>query len=643
MIELRGSRYNGGGHHTFGDFEIYTRLFKECKSWIAGGRSLYIIGGRKLGKSTLLTQLNDSFLDEFNERQSWLFPIYWDLETLERPFTTSRFFKLLADKIDKKIISEIKKTGNENDLPPSVQIDDEDSCYQFIEYIKTNLDHCSKMALNIRLIILLDECETLLKFPQAHNLIANLRSIISKECEFRVQLIITGFRKLNEYTDPETNSSPLKGALDPIFLEPFNKREFDSFIEPLAGTPPDIESGELSEVLWNLTGGHPCLAQVICGYLQSGLSIQKAQLRSIDHHRMREFKVLLSYFNNQDHERFREILDDSCPYHEDKDDFLVYSGFVVKKNNRVSAPCKIFNDWYIDRSNFALAPPATVKHSCPFPDVPQDLITAVTDSELALFVGSGLSLGKDVHGDFPAWSQIPELLLDQCLRLGCANEEEIASRRNLFKNPKSLNNMLSDLDGVKELLGLKYQTALNQIFRPREAKCGTVHRAIEELGMAALLTTNYDQIIEQAGGPPDRTIYTWKEADYALADLKDDRKILLKIHGTAERKNTIILTSSEYGRLENDKSYRNIIQYLFQKFTFLFIGYGLNDPLDLDKRLKGTADVFKNGACTHYALLKQPRAEDQDRLLRDYNIKIISYHDHDEILSFILKLKELRP
>lgn len=273
------------------------------------------------------------------------------------------------------------------------------------------------------------------------------------------------------------------------------------------------------------------------------------------------------------------------------------------------------------------------------PTLPNSVLEAYRSNTLAFCVGSGLSLSHDVQGNFPKWQQLPLRLLDACKRLNVLDVKHIQSKRNYFNVRMSLENMLAELGSLRTALGRNYQEALNDIFRPKNAAPGMVHRTLCQLEVRTLLTTNYDALIEKVRETPHRQVYTWKESTLALSDLQSDRKILFKIHGTAERHDTVVMTEREYHEVRSDQQYRAVLSYLFQAHTFLFLGYGLNDPLDLDLVLKWNAEVFHSAARRHYALLRDARNEDQDRYLREYNVQVISYDDHTRLPEILGELR----
>ncbi len=267
------------------------------------------------------------------------------------------------------------------------------------------------------------------------------------------------------------------------------------------------------------------------------------------------------------------------------------------------------------------------------------LLEAYRANALALFVGSGLSLGRDVRGNFPTWSQLPQRLLDACERFDVLDNQAIEAKRSTFKSRMRLEVMLAELGSLCTALERDYQKALNDIFRPADAAPGAAHEAVTRLGVRAILTTNYDSLLEETRESPRRTPYTWRESHLALNDLESGRNVLLKVHGTAERHDTVVMSELEYHKARSDLSYQKVLSHLLQRYTFLFIGYGMNDPLDLDLVLKWNAEAFKSVARRHYALLKDPSDTDRDRYEREYNIQVIRYSDHADLPAILEELR----
>lgn len=312
-----------------------------------------------------------------------------------------------------------------------------------------------------------------------------------------------------------------------------------------------------------------------------------------------------------------------------------------------------------DRVKTPTVAPPTASPGAPMaspPMIPPRLVKAQQERRLVPFVGAGLSLASDVAGNFPSWRAVPGRLLDECDDYSVWQDDaERAARRAVLiettpagdrPRPMSLDDLLAGLDEVKRKLGRHYPAAITSVFRPSAAARGAAHRAIMDLGATAVLTSNYDELLEMAEGPPTRTPYTWKQSADALADLKQGRKVLFKVHGTATDASSIVLTAGEYRTAHEDPAYRHVLEHLVASRSFLFVGFGLDDPYDLDVTLRDNATLLAQAAELHFALLKRS-ADPQDdvdlqaRLRSSYNVATIFYDDHDQVVPFLEALAKV--
>ncbi|WP_437325784.1 SIR2 family protein [Sorangium sp. So ce381] len=284
-------------------------------------------------------------------------------------------------------------------------------------------------------------------------------------------------------------------------------------------------------------------------------------------------------------------------------------------------------------------PPTAAAPSFSFPPL---LVEAYRQNKLAVLFGSGLSMARDVMGKFPRWNELPERLFEQAQNHGVLAPQQLDGLRTVLKGGHlSLEGMLRLLDLPKDALrgARRYQAALNAIFRPPNATPGDVHRALVELGLGVLVTTNYDQLVEKA--EPARQPYTWKKSDGVLSDINEGRKVLYKIHGTADDEDTVVMTRSEYDAAARDEPYQRTMSYLLQTYTFLLVGYGINDPLDLDLIFELNIRAFGSATSLHYALMNDPH--DRDRWQRELNVQVVPYHNHDDLPAILRALRATKP
>ncbi len=290
--------------------------------------------------------------------------------------------------------------------------------------------------------------------------------------------------------------------------------------------------------------------------------------------------------------------------------------------------------------------------SADHPPLPPSLVAVRRAGKLIPFVGAGLSLGTDVKGGFPTWGDLPRRLLDECKPHHWQDDHDRQTLRARFFKPDpadatkevprvmTLRAMLSELDVVKQKLGDDYGNALSAIFRPRDAAPGAAHQAIMALGPRIVLTTNYDLLLEAVEGPLLRQPYTWLNSAKALGDLTAGRNVLFKLHGSAEDEASVVLTQDEYAEVRKHAAYRTVVDHLLIANSFLFVGYGMSDPHDLDIVLAENTSALRGAGSIHYALLKrlsseQAEADRREMLFRDHRIAVIPFDNFTEVVPFL--------
>jgi len=257
---------------------------------------------------------------------------------------------------------------------------------------------------------------------------------------------------------------------------------------------------------------------------------------------------------------------------------------------------------------------------------PKDLLDAIISGEAISIVGSGLS----VAAGLPSWRKLLELMINEC-------EQHVID----FSEGDELRNLLKEgsfaevADECRSRLGSSlYRNFIQRIFHPACAKPTPTHRLICQLGFSAILTTNYDNILEQAymesrgdyGIPP---VYT-QENVAQLARLASERRFfILKMHGQPEDIDTIILTERDYQKIiHQHPAYRTALSTIFSTRTVVFIGYGHRDS-DLNFILSEQVSVFKGFGRRHFAFLANPRKILLESFSKNYNVTVIPYDSKD--------------
>jgi hypothetical protein len=625
-------------------FVGYEAMRKSLLRGLRDGKSFALLGGRRCGKTSLLLKIQQelglSGLAPFH-----VLPRLLDIQALV-PHSPFEFFSRIYSLTTEGLSVEPW------DTPPERQHYQE--FLTRLEKARPQLEQAhGPRWLVVLLVDELDAAPASLPDDECFQNFRNLLSASRFKSHFRA--VASGCSGMGQMIG---SSSPLN-ILDPEYtriLTPAEARELIS-----AGFPQGLEAGAEAELLAR-TGRHPYALQGLLGLLWEQPRpitqdmVRKAAWR-FSRDRIDTFKEWLEDIHEEgracygalalagDAALSTKAIRAQVPRGVSVSEglrTLSYHGLIDEEDPehpRIAG--SLFKDWFLDQTPDAPPVPASAapRASSAGSGFPPPLLEAFHSKRLALFVGSGLSLARDVQGSFPTWKQLPQRLLDACERLGTAEPRFIQAKRSMFEDDMRLEVMLAELGSLRSTLGRSYQQALDDIFRPRNPVPGAVHQAMARLGPSAILTTNYDPLIEELPETPRRHVYTWRESTQALNDLKSGRHVLLKIHGTAERADTVVMTELEYHHARADRSYQAVLSHLLQEYTFLFLGYGMNDPLDLDLVLKWNADVFHSAARRHYVLLKDPRGEDRDRYLREYNVQVSPYDDHGRLPDILEELR----
>ena len=231
------------------------------------------------------------------------------------------------------------------------------------------------------------------------------------------------------------------------------------------------------------------------------------------------------------------------------------------------------------------------------PDIPDEIEHALRNNELVLFCGAGISVQKGLPTFKKLVKQVCKKLgidikttpilneawkrkhYDKVLDLVEGNESFSVSREDLRK---AVINILEKRKS-KEVQDEKGKKSTRNNHKGKS----DIHKALLDLSALPgnkghrLVTTNFDRLFFEAGlkralsdsapklAPPKKE--TWKNLTF--------------LHGVIDEKHdpegdNLILTEKDFGRayLHDNWATRFVIQ-LFQDFTVLFIGYGLNDPM----------------------------------------------------------------
>lgn len=179
------------------------------------------------------------------------------------------------------------------------------------------------------------------------------------------------------------------------------------------------------------------------------------------------------------------------------------------------------------------------------------------NEQLVLFVGAGASRSAGM----PSWNQAVQSVAD---KLGII----VNSPNDFLRIPQYYYNSR----GKKE-----YSQLMQEVFMYRNyLSPQLVHDYIIKFNTQTIVTTNYDNLIEQAAEKNSEMIRVISK-DSDLPYRKAGRE-LIKIHGDFENDNFVLKEEDYLKYSQNFKLIENYIKSIIGTKVVLFIGYSFNDP-----------------------------------------------------------------
>jgi hypothetical protein len=233
------------------------------------------------------------------------------------------------------------------------------------------------------------------------------------------------------------------------------------------------------------------------------------------------------------------------------------------------------------------------------PEPSPDLVEALNEGRAIAIVGSGLT--TQVGG--PRWDD----LLYGILAEACETRPEEAGRiKAAFQEIKD-NHLLGAAGLLKSILSSGFPNAVvrqmewKRALLPREEiketddifdalfkTCGPRekrnlissinHRMIMQLPFRAIITTNYDRLLEQASTAEKISSVFTRSHPYLPKRVVESKWFLLKVHGCVDTPEDIILSRDDYRKALFSEPLHEVLDSLFKTNEKFWIGYGHNDP-----------------------------------------------------------------
>lgn len=216
------------------------------------------------------------------------------------------------------------------------------------------------------------------------------------------------------------------------------------------------------------------------------------------------------------------------------------------------------------------------------PPVPLEIVEAVNQGRLAIFIGAGASC---IMG-YPDWPTLAEMVIDACRSYVRLNYwEELVPPKLWAKctqlakeEPKKAltvcHQLFKDHDHEQAFFECAAGCLRSPLRHYSPDNIGDIYKEIYGL-RGFFLTTNMDPEFDQRFR--DKNQFRIPE-DPTLVD----RAMLYHLHGTVMLPETMVLTTQQYLNCYRDPSTIRFLEWVFAKNVVLFIGYGLHEYEVLD-------------------------------------------------------------
>lgn len=178
---------------------------------------------------------------------------------------------------------------------------------------------------------------------------------------------------------------------------------------------------------------------------------------------------------------------------------------------------------------------------------------ASKQGRLVVFVGAGVSNNSEV----PTWSKLISEMKDEC---GAENETDDLRIAQLYK----------DARGEKE-----YMDKVKEILKYNKVAPNAIHKSILDLKPCHIITTNYDNLIEQEIEKESKQFDIIK-GDVDMPNMSYPNS-LIKMHGDFDRNNIVLTESDYYNYARNFPLIRSFVLSLFASKLVVFIGFSFSD------------------------------------------------------------------
>ena len=207
----------------------------------------------------------------------------------------------------------------------------------------------------------------------------------------------------------------------------------------------------------------------------------------------------------------------------------------------------------------------------PLPDPPEELIQSCADGDCVAFVGAGMG----AQAGLPTWRPFIQSLLTEVSKRKLLDTTQSRSFQEAFVEGQTdvvADGLVNSLRGRENVL---YEL-LSSTFLPQDTRPTRAHTLLRSLNLCAVLTTNFDNLLDTTFSDRIEAVYTPQDADKLLAALTKRQFFLLKLYGALDRTDSVLLAPFQYiEAMARNLLFSRFMESLFSSRTLLFVGASL--------------------------------------------------------------------
>lgn len=277
------------------------------------------------------------------------------------------------------------------------------------------------------------------------------------------------------------------------------------------------------------------------------------------------------------------------------------------------------------------------------PMPPESLIKDCIAGEAVLYAGAGLS----ARAGFPTWQPFLQGLLDWAIKNNVIEPNLAESNLAAIEQGSGgsvADSIISALQNIQNSPQEILHDYLRQIFSKSPTLPDT-HHILGDIQFSAVLTTNFDNLLERTYKQRGTGVYTPKDAEPLLGALHKREFFILKLYGDLQQPDTLMISPAQFeDTVVDNLPFSQFMDTLFFSRTLLFIGASMEG---IEDYLRGIRLKRQRNPRKHYALVAvtgEGWLVKTQSLERRYGIVVIPYTpdepDHSQVPEFLKKLAE---